>query len=152
MKDNSIIFYKALRLSGLNLDPTILLSQLNIECYVEFSYKKGDAISLGHRNRVANCGTIVLGHPQKYSTSNNFDEYELWYINLIEKHYNDFINAGVDEEDINLYTYVYYDGSQLNFELFSTDILKRLSKFNINLPITVFTLTIEELDELVGPD
>ncbi len=152
MTDNSIIFYKTIRLSGVNLDPTTLLSNLKIKCHVGFSQKKGDSVSLDHHKYLAEEGVIVFAHPQKYSISDNIDEYDLWYINLIEKHYNDFINAGVDEEDIDLHTYVYYDGSQLNFEQFSKNILKRLSKFNIDLLITVIPRTLEELDELVRPD
>ena len=84
-------------------------------------------------------------HPKKFVTEDNIIEYEAAFVDFIDKNYNLFIEAGADDFDI--FIEIYYDGEQCNFEIFDKLTLKKLSKYSISIPVSVYCLPEQEIIE-----
>jgi hypothetical protein len=95
-----------------------------------------------------NFGEMSLGHPKKFATGDQINEYEddfIDFIDFIEKNSELFLLYEVT--DLEIFMEVYYDGGQCNFEIFNKKKLKKLTDFNISLPISIYALTEQEIEK-----
>eukprot|EP01132_Coremiostelium_polycephalum_P001037 gene1037-1315_t len=83
-------------------------------------------------------GGITFWHPLSFSLEEHIAAYERTFVEFIEQNYDLFIENAVEE--LCLYIEAYYDGGQCNFEIFNKDLLQRLSRFNVSIPISVYVL------------
>ena len=88
-------------------------------------------------------GGVSFWHPLQFSTEDEIVRYEDAFVKFIEVNYALFIKNGADEFQI--FIEIYYDGGQCNFEVFNKKLLKRLAKFNVSIPISVYALKKREL-------
>ena len=80
-------------------------------------------------------GCMGFSHPLRQAIGNYMLQYEKDFVEFIEKNYQLFKENGVD--DIRIFMEVFYEG-QCNFEIFNKKLLKRLAKYNVSLPISVY--------------
>ena len=66
---------------------------------------------------------------------------------LIRKNFEVFRKHGA--EDIDLFIDVYCSDDQCNFEIFNMAMLKRMSKFNVSYPVSVYHLSENEIVNLL---
>ncbi|UYZ62535.1 hypothetical protein [Hymenobacter weizhouensis] len=87
---------------------------------------------------------ISIGPKKRYGLQYSLLEYDDWFVDFIEKNYELLTKHGVN--DIQLSIEVYYRDDQCNFEILSNSLLKRISKFNISIPVSVYKLDGEYFD------
>jgi len=80
-------------------------------------------------------GCMLFSHPLKQATDKYRFKYEKKFVEFIEENYQLFKENGVD--DIRIFMEVFYEG-QCNFEIFNKTLLKRLAKYNVSLPISIY--------------
>lgn len=90
-------------------------------------------------------GNLSFWHPKKFATEDEILIYEKDFIEFIEKNYHLFIDNGANELEI--FIEIYFDGGQCNFEIFDKEILKKISKFGISMPISIYVLSDEEIQK-----
>ena len=88
---------------------------------------------------------LEIWHPQKEFTKYYDEDYELWYINFLHSYYNDLIKYGAI--DFELYYNCFYE-SQCNIEIFSSNLLKDFSNYNISIPFTCVKYTKKDMKAL----
>lgn len=89
-------------------------------------------------------GEMSFWHPKKFSTEDNIYEYEKSFIEFIGENYTMFIENGV--VDLQIFMEIFFDGEQCNFEIFDRDTLKKITKSNISLPISIYILNKEKIE------
>ena len=82
---------------------------------------------------------------KNFSTEKYIEKYEKNFIDFLEKNYLLFTKNGANI--FSLYIEVYYDGGQCNFEIFNKTLLKKITKLNVSIPVSVYTLSKEKLQE-----
>lgn len=90
-------------------------------------------------------GGISFWHPQKFATEAKIVDYEKAFVDFIEKNDKLFKENGVD--DLQIFMEIYYNGSQCNFEIFNKDLLKKLTKYKVSFPVSVYLLGEKEIQE-----
>lgn len=123
--------------AGDNFIPDNILNLIKGEYSIASKNTPNDKNFEGTEN-VYSYGAITFWHPKKFSTEENIREYEKWFIEFIENNHKLFQDNGADNFDI--YMEIYYEGEQCNFEIFDKNLLKRLSPFDISLPISIYLL------------
>ncbi|KAB5264412.1 hypothetical protein F9959_03775 [Bacteroides stercoris] len=128
----------------------MLLQRLTLDLYfnrqVTLTELKG-FISTSYRVIDANDDYITIEHPTDIGIEYNMEIYNQWYVNFIDKNYSALKNNGLDR--INIFINVFYSG-QCNFEIFDSQSMSILSKYNVSLPISVFHLSNNELKEILS--
>ena len=132
-----LIFKITLSISGDRFCPTEALPFIPNK-YVPESFH--DADDLTH-------GAIFYMHPQLFGILGEGVYYEDWFVELLERNFEVFNKYGA--EDIELFIEVYYSADQCNFEIFNKAMLKRMSKFNVSYPISVYHLPENEIVNLL---
>lgn len=89
-------------------------------------------------------GGMSFWHPKKYAVE-FIKEYEKNFVEFIETNYQLFIDNKVD--NLQIFIEIYYSGGQCNFEIFNKELLRKLTRFNISLPISVYMLGDRELQQ-----
>lgn len=95
----------------------------------------------------ANYDFISIEHPTDIGIEYNMEIYNQWYVDFIENNHSTLKHNGLDK--INIFINVFYSG-QCNFEIFESQSLSILSKYNVSLPISVFHLSNNELKEILN--
>ena len=80
-------------------------------------------------------GFMVINHINEFSKEYPDEDYEKLFIDFFIKNYQNLIESGA--ENFEIYMEIYYS-DQCNFEIFNNKYLKILSKYNVNLPISVY--------------
>ena len=114
--------------------------ELNISTIINPDDKKYNGES------VYNYGVISLMHQNIFARENEIMDYDNWFVNFIEKNKQLLIDEGVEEFEI--FIEVYFSG-QCNFEIFDRENLSKLSKSKVALPISVYSMTVEEMGDLL---
>jgi hypothetical protein len=110
---------------------------------VASSFKPSDKKFMS-RDDVYGYGSITFWHPLKFSLQSNLLTYEEAFIEFIERNLERFKQCGADE--IEIFLEVYSDEDQLNFEVFNRDVLHKLLQYNISLPVCVYRISTEKLE------
>lgn len=134
-----------LSLLGENFKPEEIIPKFIGECIVSSSHYKGERFG---RNLEKTCqgGAVSLWNPQKYEIPYHGEEYEEWFIVFIENNYQLFLKSGVEEIRLHFEVFTLYE--QCNFEVFNNHLLKRLVRYNVSLPMSVYVLTEAEMIDL----
>lgn len=119
-----------IKVSGQKFDPKKILQQLVtnliVDDYVE---------PIFYSEHEYDYGEMYLLAKQEFSHEYPDDEYQNLFIDFFDKNHNNLVLAGATDFQIMLDIY-YKD--QCNFEIFDKDILKKIAKYNICLPISVY--------------
>lgn len=140
-----VVFKISMELFGDNFDPDILIKE-NEQCL-------GKVIDIIHSKDIKNkrgetygFGSMTIEHINKYGFSDNLIEYEQWFISCLEDNKSLFEKANI--ENIWLVIDVYYVDF-CSIEVFDKNSLKRLSKFNISIPMNVYKVSKKEIYEML---
>ena len=128
----------------------MLLTRLTLDLYFNSQITLTESQSLiGTSYRVidANDDFISIEHPTDIGIEYNMEIYNQWYVDFIENNHSTLKHNGLDK--INIFINVFYSG-QCNFEIFESQSLSILSKYNVSLPISVFHLSNNELKEILN--
>ena len=137
-----MIFKTTFSVSGDNFHPSTVIDKLCGDFIITDSFNSTDRTFVNPQI-VYGYGGMSFWDPKKFATEDNIIEYETAFVDFIDKNYNLFIDAGADR--FNIYIEIYYDGEQCNFEIFDKHTLKKLTKYSISFPISVYRLSEQEI-------
>lgn len=80
-------------------------------------------------------GYLYLIHKNEFSSEFPDVNYEIEFVNFFEENFHLLNEKGAD--DFSIFMDIYYS-DQCNFEIFNKDLLNKLAKYNVSLPISVF--------------
>jgi len=138
-----VIFKIAVEILGERLVPEDLLGQLKGD--FELSFKISADERTGASGKYG-FGCISLLHPRKYGFSNNLIDYEEWFVCFLEKNFHLIDDSGA--EDITLLIDVFFI-DQCSISIFNKDLLRRLLKFEISIPMNIYKIEREEMLEML---
>ncbi|RYD81815.1 MAG: hypothetical protein EOP53_05405 [Sphingobacteriales bacterium] len=90
-------------------------------------------------------GHVSILHPKTIELSYD-EDYENWFVEFLENYYQNFIDFGAD--DFRLFWNIYYS-HQCNFEIFDKELLSRLEKFKVSIPISVYNDSSESIRDFI---
>jgi hypothetical protein len=131
------IFKFLFSISGDEFWPDKILSRIKGEFVVASKNNVGDR-KFHNNEDIYEFGSLSIWHPKKFCTDNSIADYEKWFVKFVEENYSLFMESGANEFEI--YMEIYFDGGQCNFQIFDKDLLKKLTLFNIALPISIYTM------------
>jgi hypothetical protein len=144
------VFLFSLNVYGDNFNPDEVIPKIKGKYIISGKQIKGNKIPFKNDNinMIYNYNGLSFWNPTKFGRQHEGETYEEWFVNFLEDNYQTFIDLGVERIDIfmNVYT---VGREQCNFEIFNKDMLKRLSKFGVSLPIDVYNITKKEMKELI---
>ncbi len=88
---------------------------------------------------------LTIQNPKMFGVEYELIEYEEWYVDFLEKYYSKMILYGA--QDVWLFLDVFYSKDQCNFEIFSKEMMKKLAKFDLSYPISVYKLSKKKIKE-----
>jgi len=140
-----IIYRITLDITGDNLSPDVLISELSKELEVVNSFKSTD-LKRGLTEEYG-FGGIFYGHPQIYCMSgSNVEQYENHIIQYLKKNYQKIIENG--GTDISVSYDIYFTGDNFMTGILDKEMLKTIGDCNTSLSLSVYQMTEEELQEL----
>src|SRR5688572_4443688 len=105
----------SLDLYGDNFTPKELLKEVNFP-YIVFNSNEVEDLKFTNKVETYDFGSLSLLAPTHYGLQGELDDYENWYVNVIENNNRIFEKYGITE--INLFIDVFFT-KQCNFEIFS---------------------------------
>lgn len=136
----------SLDLYGDNFSPKKFLEQVLEPIHV-FDFNEPDDPNEVDPEGVFGFGCLSIKSPQIYGLQYEMTEYESWYFDFLDRN-KDLLNQhGV--EKVNLFMNVFHNGGQLNFEIFSRDLLKKVASYDIAIPISYHRLTTEQIVDML---
>ena len=137
----------SLDILGDNFSPNMLLTKLNINTsFITFTSNEPTDFLTKDKNDQYGFGSISILHPNKVGVEDNLSEYEEWYVEFLETNYKFFIDSGANE--VNLLYETFYN-KQCNFEIFNKELLKKITVYNVSIPICVYMLTNSQIREIL---
>jgi hypothetical protein len=136
----------SLDLYGDKFSPKKFLAKITDTIHI-FSSNEPDDLKFKKSEEVYGFGSLSILSPQIYGLQCEMTEYENWYFDFIDKNKSIFDQQGVTE--INLFIDVFDNGGQLNFEIFSRELLKKVGLYNIAIPISYYRLTTEQIVDML---
>lgn len=133
----------SLMLFGDDFSPKKLLPNLKGEYIISNMNEK--SIKIDDNNSEFDHGFLSILNPKQIAL-NHDQHYENWFGDFLGINHQNILEAGVD--DIRLFTDVFYT-KQCNFEIFSKETLKKLTEFNIAIPISVYSVTNDEIASIL---
>src|SRR5688500_3178831 len=130
----------SLDLYGDKFSPKKFLSEITDTVHV-FNSTEPDDLNDKDPEGVYGFGSLSILSPQTYGLQYEMTDYENWYFDFIDKNKRTFDQHSITK--INLFLDVFDNGGQLNFEIFSRDLLKKVALYNIAIPISFYRLTTE---------
>jgi hypothetical protein len=137
----------SLDLYGDNFSPRKALKEITDNIQISSSNEPDD-LNDKDPDGVYGFGSLSILSPQIYGLQYEMAEYEEWYLNFIEKYKPVFDKHGVTA--INLFFDVFDNGGQLNFEILSRELLKKVGQYEIAIPISVYRLTTEQIVDMLS--
>ncbi len=135
-----MIFKIQIVIEGNEFYPNNALSGIQTNYLIISSFNPGDKPRLDS-DIILNYGYLILWHPFKFATAKYLEYYEKDMVEFIENYYSYFVEFKAQK--IEFYLECYYEG-QCNFEIFNPELLLRISKLGISLPISVYKLEPEK--------
>ena len=137
----------SLDLYGDNFLPRKALIEITDNIHISSSIEPDD-LNDKDPSGVYGFGSLSILSPQIYGLQYEMEEYEEWYFSFIDKYKPVFDKYGVTE--INLFFDVFDNGGQLNFEILSRELLKKVGQYGIAIPISVYRLTTEQIVDMLS--
>ena len=136
----------SLDLTGDKFSPKELLKALTDNVHIFYSNEPDD-INERDPNGIFGFGSLTILCPKIYGLQYQMTAYENWYLDFIDNNKNLLDKNGVTE--MSLYIEVFDNGGQLNFEIFSRELLKKVGQYDIAIPISYYRLTTEQIIEML---
>jgi hypothetical protein len=136
----------SLDLNGDKFSPQEFLNELTDNVHIFYSNEPDD-INDKDPDGIFGFGSLVILCPKIYGLQYQMTDYENWYLNFIDNNKKLLDKNGVTE--MSLYIEVFDNGGQLNFEIFSRELLKKIGQYDIAIPISYYRLTTEQLIEML---
>ena len=137
----------SLDLNGDKFSPKEFLKELTDDIHL-FSSNEPDDINDRDPDGIFGFASLTVICPKIYGLQYEMTDYENWYLDFIDNNKNLLEKNGVTE--MSLYIEVFDNGGQLNFEIFSRELLKKVGKYEIGIPISYYRLTTEQIIEMLG--
>jgi hypothetical protein len=142
-----MIYKITLSISGKKFHPNNIIGKISGDFSIESSIQPNDKI-FADREDTHDFGGISFWHPKKFSLQETIQKYEIDFIEFIESNQALFLENGVEE--FSFFYEVYYEKSnQCNFEIFSKELLKRVSLLDLSFPVSIYGLGKNELKKWV---
>ncbi|MEN9638926.1 MAG: hypothetical protein RLZZ262_794 [Bacteroidota bacterium] len=139
-----MIYKYTLSVTGNEFYPSIVLGEIQGDFLTVNQFNPNDKPSSS--NSIAyGYGCVSFWHPNHASTEDEILNYENSLVEFLIKNYNLFIRHGV--QTIEIFMEIFFDGRQCNFEVFSNTLLKKLSNFGVSLPISIYVLEEEKIQQ-----
>lgn len=139
-----MIFKYIFSVAGDSFYPEIILNDIQSDFVVDSYFNPTDK-KVENRSDEYGYGNLSFWHKNKFSTEGEIAKYERDFIEFIEKNHSFFVENGVT--DFEIFIEIYFDGGQCNFEIFNKQLLKKIGDFEVSLPISVYLLSIEEIQQ-----
>jgi hypothetical protein len=117
-----------------------VMGDFTVESYFSSTDKKNES-----SNEAYGYGSITFWHPKKFALEDNILEYEMSFSNFIEQNYRLFKENGA--EDFQMFIEVYYSDGQCNFEIFNKELMRKITRFGMSFPVSVYELQNNEIEE-----
>ena len=92
-------------------------------------------------------GAISIAPPTESVVDDNYEQvtkYHAWFASFLEANHRVFIECGAD--DLRIFMEIFYAAdNQCNLEVFDREAISIIGKFNVTLPLSVYTLGEEAL-------
>ena len=137
----------SLNLYGDDFSPRKALTEITDKIHI-FSSNEPDDVNDKDPRGIYGFGSLSILSPQIYGLQYEMAKYEEWYLDFIDKYKPIFDKHCVTE--INLFFDVFDNGSQLNFEILSRELLKKVGQHAIAIPISVYRLTTEDIVDMLS--
>lgn len=137
----------SLDLTGDKFSPKELMKELTDDVHIFYSNEPED-INDRDQNGIFGFGSLTILCPQIYGLQYKMTDYENWYLDFIDNNKKLLDKNGVTE--MSIYIEVFDNGGQLNFEIFSRELLKKIGQYNIAIPISYYRLTTEQIIEMLN--
>ena len=92
-------------------------------------------------------GNVSILHPNNVCLDEEKDAYETWFVNWLEMHMHELLDCFIDE--IEIFMEIFYT-DQCNTEVFNQNLIQRLSKFNVTLPLSVYQISEKDLKDFAN--
>lgn len=129
---------------GENFWPQKIINNIEGDFIVESYFSPTDK-KFENSNDEYGYGGMFFFHPKKFAVPGCVLEYEKAFVDFLENNYRLFKENGV--EDLEFFIELYYDGGQCNFEIFNKELLKKIADFDVSIPVSVYILKEEELQQ-----
>jgi len=139
-----MVYKYTFSVTGNNLFPQKTLDNIQGDFIAISHFSPTDRKFIG-QDSVYGYGGISFWHPYKFATEDQVITYEKAFVEFIEQNHALFFQSGGDKLEI--YLEIYYDGGQCNFEVFNKELLSNLAKFGISLPISIYILEENKLED-----
>jgi hypothetical protein len=136
----------SLDLTGDKFSPKAFIEELTDNIHI-FTSNEPDDINDRDPNGIFGFGSLTVLCPKVYGLQYEMTDYEKWYLDFIDNNKKLLDKYGVDE--MSLYIEVFDNGGQLNFEIFSRQLLKKVGQFDIAIPISYYRLTTEQIIDML---
>lgn len=136
----------SLELYGNNFSPKALLNEVKDNIHVFYSNEPTD-INDKDPDGIFEFGNLIILCPQIYGLQYEMTDYENWYLSFIDNNIMLLNKNGITE--MSLYIEVFDNGGQLNFEIFSREMLKKIGQYDIAIPVSYYRLTIEQIIKML---
>lgn len=136
----------SLILIGDNFSPKALLEQVQSTGIISLSHEPSDKHDIDDPEPFG-YGFLSIENPMRVGIEDEAEQYESWFVEFLEKNYDFIKSSGADT--IRLFIEMFYS-KQCNFEIFNRESLKRLAKFNVEIPVSVYEQSDQSLKELLA--
>lgn len=136
----------SLDLTGRKFSPKEFLKELPDNIHI-FTSNELDDINDRDPDGIFGFGSLTVLCPKIYGMQYEMTNYEKWYLDFIDNNKQLLDKNRVTE--MSLYIEVFDNGGQLNFEIFSRELLKKVGQYNIATPISYYKLTTEQIIEML---
>lgn len=137
----------SLDLTGDKFSSKEFLKELEDDIYI-FTRNEPDEINEKDPKGIFGFGSLTVICPKIYGLQYEMIWYEKWYLDFIDKNKKLLDKNKVTE--MSLYIEVFDNGGQLNFEIFSKELLQKIGKYSISIPISYYRLTSEQIIEMLN--
>lgn len=139
-----MIYKYSISISGDDFHPEKIIEEIQGNFVVNTYFNPTDKKPINTSEEYG-YGSMSFWHPNKNSTEDELNKYEMSFVEFIEKNYTLFVKNGVKEFEI--FVEIYFDGGQCNFEIFNKELLKKIGMLGVSLPISVYVLNNDEVQK-----
>jgi hypothetical protein len=131
----------SLHIYGDTFSPANFFSKIN-DPLIIFTSNEATDLKWDNKPDLYQFGSTNILNPKKVGMyDQHIGEYQTWYVNFLNKHYQTIKECGGTE--LNLIFDVFTSGQFNNLEIFDRTMLSQLSVFGVAMPMSIYHLTLE---------
>ena len=136
----------SLTVTGDNFFPRNITTIFEGKLLFEINFNPDDKNDSDERKEYG-FGCATFYHPSIFGLEEKtWREYENDFVKSLEDYYDLLISYGAN--DFSMYTEIYYEGWQCNFNIFDKENMEKLSKYNLSFPVSVYKMSQKEMKSL----